>query len=333
MSDSNESRTKTALNAEQIRLILSSAKDVSASRDVFRRFPSLQQSDLTEQSQIRTNQRAIDRLVESLLTKNDFEEAKFKEILAQNGIARRLLVEKQEADAIKESSSTKKLLRLDIDSRMNAIDSLVNLTGPPKYELLNTPFLIWPTLGVSMGESSIEPSNSWAKFTVRSETGGLRAVQEEVSFYFLWENPSDKHAVINCHAYLVLNGYCAAGSDGGLLEGSRNSILSLSAYVNFYQWWNDPPTLPLFQPSQNAVAAALSTDSGGFLADHASESRYIFRGYDLSYDALIVPPHGVVEFVVSAGVYARLQDGWMFLNFESSDFDIICPAVLIAILT
>jgi hypothetical protein len=51
---------------------------------------------------------------------------------------------------------------------------------------------------------------------------------EELSFYFLWQNPNDKaYAVINVDSYLVFNGFCEIKAPGGPVTGKPVYLLML----------------------------------------------------------------------------------------------------------
>jgi len=315
------------INESQIKMALSAAKDVSAAKDERRKYANLRQADLLESSQIRTNQRALENLVASYLTKAGFEVDKFEKIREQHQTELRRILEERKAEAVKHSSYVKETFRYGVDNRVKTVEQL---QAPPKYELLNSPFLIWQTQGIDFPETHVEPSNSRAKFTLHSDKS---SGSEEMSFYFLWDNPSDKFAVINVDGYLIVNGFCRCGSDGGFFPGDRRSGLVLKARLHLLEWWNQPPTQPLPKVDQIQEVLRLSTNTGGWSDPGAIEFEEVFRGYDLRYELFLIPPKGVVVFEVALSIILWNADGSVDVDFASGDFQVGSPGVLLSILT
>jgi hypothetical protein len=127
------------------------------------------------------------------------------------------------------------------------------------------------------------------------------------------------------------------GSGGGVLpgiiSGDRYSQLWLSANLYPLEWWNQPPTQPFPQTHQSQQALFLHTNTGGWGSVGALESKAVFRGYDLSHTLMLVPPHGVVVFEVATSISYSNADGAIAVDFASGDFEVICPAVLVTILS
>ena len=324
-------------NESQIKMALTAAKDLSVARDARRPYSTLPQADIREHSEIVANRRRVENLLaSSFINKAGFEVDKFDELLAQNRSALRLIAERRKAEAIKRSSSAKEILRHGVEGRRKVMEHLADVTPPetptvaaPKlYEHLDRPFTILPTPGVYMHSEHIEPANSWANITVDSESDA----EDELSFYFLWQNPRSTHMVIDVDAYLVLNGFCQAGSEGGYFPGTRASQLNVWAKLDLLEWWNQPPTSPLRQVDQAQQALFLSTSTGGYFDDDATDSEAVFRGYDLRYNLFVVPPGAVVVFEVALYVRYANKEGSIHVDFQSGDFEVLCPGVLIGML-
>jgi hypothetical protein len=204
-------------NEDQIKMALTAAKDLAAARNERLQDFTPRQADVSERSEIQANRRATENLLASSFAKAGFEVDKFDELLAQNRSALRRIAERRKAEAVERSSSAKDTLRHGVESRRKVMEHLAELTPPesptvavPKfYELLDRPIAILPTGGVYVHADQVESANSWVKFTVDSDSV---AGSEYLSFYFLWVNPSDTHAVIDVNAYLVLNGFCQVES-------------------------------------------------------------------------------------------------------------------------
>jgi len=104
----------------------------------------------------------------------------------------------------------------------------------------------------------------------------------------------------------------------------------LSASAKFALWslWLNPPsstpyTTQWFTPS---VAASAS-----FWDD--SESASVSDGFSLNQSLFIVAPKGFVVFEVAFEVYYSNGDGHIVADFESGDFKISCPVVVVSVLT
>ncbi len=299
MPSTIDSTVITASEA-QIRGALSAARDFTAAKDRRRRESDLRTAMLSESPQLLTNKRALQNLIVSHLTKTGFDVEGFEKIRAAQQTELGRLAADHKTQAIARSTALKGEIQQTIDARLRAFDPLGAAPGASvSYELVNQPFLIWPTLGVFFDSSQIVPSNSWAKMKVDSTRS---SGYEEMSFYFLWQNPNDRVAVVNVDAYLVLKGHCQCGSDGGVFPGSRYSNLQLMSKLYLLEWWNQPPTQPIPQTDQFQQALYISTDTGGWSDPGAIEFKDIFRGYDLRYTSFIVPPNGVVVFEVAAAV-------------------------------
>jgi hypothetical protein len=232
------------------------------------------------------------------------------------------------------------MLRYGVEGKRKALEQLASLIpphlppfSPTGYELIDSPFLIWPTQGVFFDSSHYEPWNSWGKIKLDSskKNGG-----EELSFYFLWTNPSEGYTVINVDAYLILNGFCSVETGGGFFAGDRTSSLTLSSRLYLLEWWNQPPTSPLMQADQFQNALNLYAESGGtFDFDGDFDAQYIYRGFDLRYTLFLVPPRETVVFEVALNItYSNGDDGGqVHVDFTSGDFEVMSPAVLVATLS
>jgi hypothetical protein len=280
-------------NADQIKMALTAAKDLAAARDARRQDLTPSQAELSQRSQIQANRRAADNLLASSFLKAGFEVEKFEELLAQNRSALQRITEERKAEALKRSSSIKETLRHAVETRRKTIEHLASATAAPPWEYLGHPFLIWPTPGVFFDDYDL--AQRWARITLDSSKP---EGHEELGFYYLWENPKDSYAVINIIADMVLTGFCSVESDGGFLPGDRRSRLNLFLRLRPWEWWNQPPTLPLEQVSQSEHVLELSTNTGGWFEDADSESELLLTVTELRYDSFLVPPHGVVVLEV-----------------------------------
>jgi len=119
-------------------------------------------------------------------------------------------------------------------------------------------------------------------------------------FVYVWENPSENHALVNVGTYVVLKGHCQAGLDRPpIYQFVAVADLIVGVELQLFEWWNQPPTNPLFQQSQKVEPVDLHCNAFGPFSTGETKSQTIFDGYDLKYSLFVVPPKGVAVFYVS----------------------------------
>lgn len=314
----------------EAKLAITAARDLSAIR-YGRCAGGVGLSSLSESSSILANRRAAQQLLASSMC-NAGAEDRFEKIRAQNQIDMRHFAEAKKAEAVKCAAAGQHALLQGIDSRRKAVGVLAE-SSDPFYVTLEKPFLIWATRPSMLGDTHVEPWNSWAKFKFHAaNTSGW----ETITFYYLWENPSDRFAVVNIDGYIILNGFCKVGQNGGYIAGDRSGSIRLTTELFPLEWWNQPPTSPLQQTDQTADALTLRTlHAAAYFDDGETETASVFRGYDLRHTLFLLPPHGVtvIEVALQVAYGAGSDGGHVDLDFESGDFKIMSPFVLIAVLT
>ncbi|MGH6852360.1 MAG: hypothetical protein ACREDJ_04000, partial [Methylocella sp.] len=201
------------------------------------------------------------------------------------------------------------------------------------FVILDTPALILPSQGINLAPPHIEPWNNVAKINGEWESPYPDNAYDTLSFVFAWENPSDRYAVVNVESYLMLNGFCQAWAYGGFYA---NNIVGLSIDVGLtiLEYWNNPPTLPPQQSGAEQTSVSLEAASTGLFALGDYETTGINGLYDVRYDQFVLPPKGVSVFEVGLTIGHNIfGDGYTSIDFSSGDFEVMCPAVAIAILT
>jgi hypothetical protein len=270
-------------------------------------------------------------------TRTDRATAKaFAALLAEDEARLAAALKKARTDAVRNSRTAHKGLKAQAASRVKALQGLVGApaaAGAVQYELLNKPFLIWPSNSVDLEASEIVPSNSWAKFRARITKG--KVFYGNVKFYYLWRNPRDAFAVINVDGYAIFHGYAYVGVGGGFFPGDRMAGVSVDGQLDILEWWNQPPTQPPAQPDQSVKVASLKVTAYGWSEVGAIDGRDIYRGYDLRHTLMIVPPSSVLVFTVPAAVTLGTgsDSGLAEIDFASGAFQVGSPAVLVAILS
>lgn len=320
------------VNLAQIKDSILFAKNLSAAREA-RADSNLDTLDFAK-TLPSASRRASQQLFASLAAKCGLDQESFDRLRLEGERELLSLHESAHSEAIKNSSRTSAALLSQVDARRKNLDGLLALNPKPFLETIDSPFLIWASPSNMLSDSTIESWKSRAKFQFRSEAdSGFR----EVTFYYLWRNPSDRFAVVNVDGFLILNGFCRAHQSGGYFPGNRITTIRLSGSMALFEWWNQPPTQPLSQASLTQTLFTLSADAGdGFGGDSSTVSKNVFRGCDLQYSLFLVPPSAVTVIEVSALLnHSSGQDGShnVLVDFESGDFHAMSPFVLISILT
>ena len=301
-----------------------------------RRFDSRLAAELADPDRFRNvdSRRAAVKLLSPSLQDRAAAKA-FAALLVKDEVKLGATLRRSKAAAVKASRVKHKVLKAVTAQRLRALGGLAGLpaTISAQYELLNEPFLIWPTNSIDLEASEIVPSNSWAKFRARIESG--KFFYGNVKFYYLWRNPRDTFVVINVDGYAIFNGYAYVGSGGGIFPGDRYAGLSVDGRLDILEWFNQPPTSPPDQPDQSVKVASLSVSTGGFSEVGAIDAKNIFRGYDLRHTEMLVPPNAVLVFTVTAAVTLSTgsDSGLAEIDFASGAFQVGSPAVLVAIIT
>lgn len=245
------------------------------------------------------------------------------------------VLKKARAAAIKNARSTKSTLAAMVAARLKAFEVLAQpATNVPstQYFLLNTPFEIASTPGLPLSGSQIVPSNSWAKFTLRADRKDPKV---SASFFYVWVNSLDKYVVINVHGYMVFRGHCFVGVDGGFFPGDHYVKLKIDARLDIFDWTNEPITFPSAPVDQSQNVLTMEESEGGWMSVGALDARDVFRGYDLRHSLLVVPPRATIGFAMTASIDCTTGDdsGLIDVDFASGNFQVMSPAVLVAVVS
>ena len=227
-------------------------------------------------------------------------------------------------EAIAGSAAADATLRAAIKDREAALSGFLggNLT------LLSTPFFIWSTPGLRI-EPHAAPYASSATFSLT--TGDV--IDESLTFWYYWVNPSQGVAVLDVSGFLTTNGFVEVSSEGGTFPGWRNSHVQLVDELHVLNWWSQPATEPLFQDSQDQVPLTLGVDSGGWFDSDAFAATPLFAGRDMSFSSFLVPGQSTAVFQMALRVRTLVSDGSVTVDFASGDFAVTSPWVLVNVLS
>jgi hypothetical protein len=319
----------------------------------------LRLADLSKNMEKSPSQQAINKLLESNLTKAGFDLDKFGALLKQNDAEARQRMATFRAESDKRSAAAEDTLHQTVQNWRDGIKHLKALvpsgeSGPvflttateivvdAGNSIRNLEFI--PPIDVYFAQSSAE--ENWAKYDYDRYVGpGFAPPFEGVggtgsadaSFGFLWQNPSDRYAVISVYCPIGINGTFVVLSDGGYLPGDRYSSLWIDAHLFIHELWNDPPTSPPEQPDQSRPVLSLHCHSYGFFSIGDIDGKDVNEVHTLSYEQLIVPPQGKVMFEVACSAghdcrYGRIQVVFRDPEAMPVGRQVMCPGMLIGIL-
>jgi hypothetical protein len=109
------------------------------------------------------------------------------------------------------------------------------------------------------------------------------------------------------------------------------SNVTVDAELSVFEWWNEPPTEPLLEPSQSQNVTSLSAEGGFWSGD--GHSKLIFGNYPLTYDVFRIPSNDVAVFEVGLSLKHQIWEGDVNVDFSFEDNLVLCPYLQLEVLT
>jgi len=289
-------------------------------------------------AQIDSSQRKAGKRLQSLLAETGLDVKKLEPVLNEHQRELRRILEKRPTPSSKSASAgTRATVRKAIDARVKTLE-LANTVQPhaaSTFVVLDAPFLVFANPSNWLFDSHVSRKESFAKvrFQEKLEPPHIIPKVHDVTFVYVWENPSEHFALVNVETYVVLKGFCLTSVQPRIAQFlGAHSRLSVHAGLTLLEWWNQPPTTPLFQKSQEVEALGLHAYAPFLSGD--TEDQNLFDGYDLKYSLFAVPPKGVAVFYVNMFT-KQTTDGHAFyiVDFLAKDSLVLCPYVQLEVLT
>lgn len=282
----------------------------------------------------RTDRQAAGRLLEAILAKAGIDLEPLRAPQSQRPAARGQIA--QIGAEAEQASAAQSSVDYAIAAWRADIGTLTTLEPPPRTQrlLLDTAAAITTTPGLGPVTSHVGPQANSVQFRLRTTK---ESAFEQVDFGFLWQNPSDQFALVSVDGYLVLNGICQILVNGGVglgdIFGDASSDIQIDAWLRIHQLWNALPTSPTFQPSQfhNVLALTLGNPGPFSAGDIVRET--LFRGFDFQYSGFAVPPRATAGFEILCELRYDNDDGEVDLNFAGQGRQLLCPGILLTVLT
>jgi hypothetical protein len=203
---------------------------------------------------------------------------------------------------------------------------------------VDTPFFVWSTGPDPRTEYQldvqVEPRNTIAKFHRHYDADP--PAPDDVSFYFLWNNEG---AAMQTHVFssILVNGMLTAGADEGpfIFPGGSSSISMMAILRPLLNLNPVPvpspgqPNPTPFEPQQQHELSAHAAAESGWNAAGDVDTVTALESAGASYHGFTVPAHTAVLFQMILQINYRIDDGSVDVDFQSGQFGVMCPGVVI----
>jgi hypothetical protein len=202
--------------------------------------------------------------------------------------------------------------------------------GPPttQYLALDSPVEIWATIELYKSRAQVRFDASQHEDLVGAYL--IDWNYQLLHFYFLWGNNESASAIVTVNAFLILNGFCSAHSQGGWFFGG-NAELTLDPTLDLVQTWTQPISSAAPQSGQTQNALDLIADSTGFDTDDQTTYDVLFRGFLSGYQQEIVPPGQYLIIDVALRLGALVENSEVSADFVTGEFYVMSPLVELAV--
>lgn len=286
--------------------------------------PARFRPDRAQRATLKKSRQASEKAVSAFLSKAGLDLKEFRTLQEKRSAELERMVARHKADAIKVASRRKDTLYSSIAAQSKALSDVAAKTGffPNPSFNLDTPFLIWSIPLIDIPDSAAVPFGSWAKFKFSTS----QSATQKVGFYFYWSNPYNDYAVINAATFFSAVGHLKAHAPWG----ASTSTGDVYAYVDLNLWlgW---PTAVTSSNSDSVFLDAIGA-YGSFWTGGETSGASISAGESLYATQFAVPLGAVAVFEVAIELDCDEDGGDIEADFESGDFQIACPVVVISLL-
>lgn len=172
----------------------------------------------------------------------------------------------------------------------------------------------------------IEPGNSFAtvtrhKFVTRDNW---------VTFWFAWYNGEPQPVSLHVSGGLLLNGSARLFAEGGFFGGGQCS-LGLATWLQPLQWWlpGNQTTPSPFQFTSIHHFPAVAVDNNHWGAGQTTKTFPLTGAGGGNWESFVVPARGSAVIKMILVLNFGVDDGTIDVDFESGDFRVTCPGILL----
>ena len=279
-------------------------------------------------------QKAVGERLRLALSSAGFDLKEFERIRKQAEQDLHAWAAKRKSQSEAEYGAMRKTIEQTMANWRDNVVRLSTVAFPPpspfKYYLLDTATQISATSKVNLAAQNIGATQNWAQF--QFETGNSDT--QEVTIEFSWQNTTANFQVINVDGYVVLNGECDATADGGtfiLPGGSSDAYVNANLYL--FETWQPNGDTNRMQADSGQALHLYANGGGWFEGVGAILNQKVFRGFDLQFQTLVIPPGGVLRIQVACSMQCTIDGGSANYIFSSLGRQMVSPGVLITVVS
>jgi hypothetical protein len=247
---------------------------------------------------------------------------KLNKILAEHQSEVRSVLAEEKSKTAKSFAALGENLRRGIENQKRALEQIANIS------IVSATIPLWTAWKIDGPQSTpfashIEAANNWAVLAFERGIDGRGSV--DVGFWFSWQNPSQRIAVLKIDTDLIVQGLCEAHADPPASPWfHRTTYVDLSAQLNIYVGG------AILQSEVASIGGAKATADWGNVIDAEviSSTEHLSRG-PIEVDA----GAGALFMIHFWADYTVDDLGRVILDFESSGGIIKCPVVQLEVLS
>jgi hypothetical protein len=295
------------------------------------KFPRFRGADFSTTTDALPSKRAISDFLRSNFTKIGFEFDKFDALVKHYDTEVRQQMANLKAESDKQAPAILKNLLHSVENASNRISSLIQVDS---VEVLGHADVITssgPHIHLNSTHAGSFPNDpNKATFIFGDSKDdiflpGFSIGIGSVSFFFSWQNPSESTISVDVAASLALMGLCEAATAGATVAGDAR--LRVGAALNIHELWNDPPTSPIFQPTQSLPALDVHSETFLFWGNDF-DIQLVANSFELRYFQFVMPPKGIAMFEVACELECHLSgEATVEADFETFGRQVLCPYV------
>jgi hypothetical protein len=284
----------------------------------------------SQRSRISSMRRDFGRRLQPLFGAGGIDIARIDQMLKEHQGEMRRLFDEQKNEAANLWSDANKEYQHTIDNRRETLKHVTGIAHLVTPIVIDPPFSIYTIPSGMETESDIMPAVSYAK--IKHGDGSNTSNDKIVStrFLFAWQNETQYSAVINANADLIYRGIIQAMSHPGLVLGGSAS-LSLRAKLNVYIRGT------VYQGFEKLIAEVKTGTRGAIWGGTVGgdiDQKYVYDTTNLSYPEFIVREGELVIFAVILSAQYAVDDGYVMLDFASSqDYFVMCNHLVVGLLS
>jgi hypothetical protein len=314
----------TKVSKAQLQKTIAAVQRVQRERS---KHPAAFRPDHRQLAKLKKSRAASEKMLAAFLQQGGLNLQEFDALQQRRDSDLAGMVEQHKADALQRAAGAEDTFYSSVRAQVQAWQDLspYDFFPYPTFTL-DTPEWIGSATPLPTLDWERVPFGSWAKFKLTSTESGT----QRVSFYFLWDNPYQEYEIVNAVTYMSATGHLQAHADWSLTP--QDSYVD--AYAEFAGWFsstippNNPPTGSGYT---QADFGGVGVESEPFVGGD-TEGFSVSDGCQLSQTMFFIPPRTWVVFEVALENDYHIDSGSVEADFESGDFKVECPLVMVEVL-